>query len=163
MTLPSRLRQLTQCLIWLSLGACDASSGARSSTDQAELARLVKLDLPINTVRWEVFGTPEYAGGVPGPTDYVTLIAEIEPAMSFAQTNTAETARITPDSARPWLSPDLRTLFTQHSNSQPVLSRVGNCAPLQAELTKSGEKVQGFLCSGKASSVVYLTPYSSSE
>ena len=163
MTLPSRLRQLALCLIWLSLGACDASSGARSSTDQAELARMVKLDLPINTVRWEVFGTPEHAGGVPGPTDYVTLIAEIAPAIPVAPANTAETAWITPGSARPWLSPNVKTLFTQHSNSQPVISHLGNCAPLQAELTKSGEKVQGFLCSGKASSVVYLTPYSSSE
>jgi len=163
MTLPSRLRQLALCLIWLSLGACDASSGARSSTDQAELARLVKLNLPIKLVRWEVFGTPEYSGGVPGPTDYVTLIAEIAPAAPVPQTNTAETAWITPGAARPWLSPNVKTLFTQHSNSQPVISHLGNCAPLQAALRKSGEKVQGFLCSGKASSVVYLTLYSSSE
>jgi len=159
----SRLHQVAPWLILLSLSACDANSCARSSTDQAELARLVKLDLPIKSVRWEVFGTPEYSGGVPGPTDYVTLIAEIAPAMPVAQTNTAETAWITPGAARLWLSPDVRTLFTQHSNSQPVLSHLGNCAPLQAAVTKSGEKVQGFLCSSKASSVVYLTLYSSSE
>lgn len=163
MTSPSRLRQLALWSIWLSLGACDASSSARSSTDQAELARLVRLDLPINTVRWEVFGTSEYTVGVPGPTDYVTLIAEIAPTIPVPQTNTAETAWITPGSARPWLSPGFKTLLTQHRNSQPILSRVGYCAPLQAKLEKSGEKVQGFLCSGRASSMVYLTLYSSSE
>ena len=163
MTMLSRLHQLALYLIWLSLSACDASGGARDSTDQAELARLIKLGLPIKSVRWEVFGTPEYTVGVPGPTDYVTLIAELAPAIPVPQTNTAETAWITPGSARPWLSPGFRTLFTQHSNLQPVLSRVGHCAPFQAKLTKSGEKVQGFLCSGKASSIVYLTLYSSSE
>lgn len=161
--MPSRLHQLALWLILLSLVACDASSGVRYSTDQAELIRLVKLDLPINTVRWEVFSTPESTGLVPGPTDYVTLIAEIAPAMRVAQANPAETAWITPGSARRWLSPDFRAMFTQHSNSRSVLRHIGNCAALHAELTKSGKKVQGFLCSGEASSVVYLTLHSAFE
>jgi len=61
------------------------------------------------------------------------------------------------------LSPDFRRLFSQHSNSKSQLFHVGNCAPLLAVLKKSGEKVQGFLCSGKASSVVYLTLYAPSN
>src|ERR1700712_2222985 len=29
----------------------------------------------LTDVQWEVFGTPEWSGGVPGPTDFVSLIA----------------------------------------------------------------------------------------
>lgn len=147
----------------LTLAACDPVSSPRHSDNRTALLNLVKLDLPIGTARWEVFGTPEYTGGVPGPTDYVTLIAEVAPAIPAAGTNTGETAWITPGVARPWLSPDFKSVFAQHSNSNTLLSHVGDCRSLHATLTKSGEKVQGFLCSGKASSVVYLTLYSSFE
>lgn len=121
----------------------------KHSDNRVALLKLVKLDLPIDTVRWEVFGTPESTGLVPGSTNFLTLIAEISPAILVAQTNTAETAWITPGAARLWLTPSSRALRTQHSNSQAVPYSAGNCAPLQAELTKSGEKVQVFLCSGK--------------
>lgn len=78
--MPPCIHQLVLCLICLSLGASDAEGGARHSVDQAELVRLIMLGLPIHTVRWEVFGTPEYTNGAPEPTDHVTFIAEIAPA-----------------------------------------------------------------------------------
>lgn len=82
-----------------TLVSCDAFSMSKHSEDRAALLKFVKLDLPINTVRWEVFSTPESTGLAPGPTDNVTLIAEISPAIPVAETNTAETAWITPGAA----------------------------------------------------------------
>ena len=48
------------------------------STNLAALAEIVDLGFPATSVRYEIFSMPEPGGGIPGPTDYVTLIAELE-------------------------------------------------------------------------------------
>ena len=74
-------------------------------TDVAAFNGLVTVDIQPRTVSWEVFGTPEYTGGVPGPTDHVTLIAQTEASNDekFDQRPTTGTVWIAPESSRPWL------------------------------------------------------------
>lgn len=61
----------------LLASGCDPKGNFNESSDVAAFHQLVELDLPAKSVRWEVFGTPEYSIGVPGPTDFVTLGAEL--------------------------------------------------------------------------------------
>ena len=49
--------------------------GQHFSDDVEALRRVVELDTNPAAIRWEIFGTPEYVGGVPGPIDFVTLVA----------------------------------------------------------------------------------------
>lgn len=60
--------------------ACLAAAGCAPdnapSHSSAELERQVTADVPAAGVTWQIFGTPEYTGGLPAPTDYMTLIAE---------------------------------------------------------------------------------------
>jgi len=146
------------CTVLLLMG-CNVRGEMKESEDLVALRELVKLDLHINTVRWEVFGTPGYAGGVPGPTDYVTLIAEITPSVAFNATDGPSDINvwIAPEAARPWLSPHFRSLFAKHSNAQLELSNSKNCRTLKAKVKRTGKSVEGFVCSNSNKSVVYLT------
>jgi hypothetical protein len=60
------------------LNGCNIENeSGKISTDISALQKIVSLDMATPSGKWEIFGTPEYTGGVPAPTDYVTLIAEI--------------------------------------------------------------------------------------
>lgn len=50
-------------------GRGSSNADQTSPLDLAALRAKAKLDLPVRAVAWEVFGTPEYKGGAPGPTD----------------------------------------------------------------------------------------------
>lgn len=60
----------------LTLAGCHVNSSEQQpSRDLTALQAKVKIDLPIRSATWDIFGTPEYKGGVPGPTDLQTLVA----------------------------------------------------------------------------------------
>lgn len=129
------------------------------SDDSVGLRNLVELELPIKTVRWEVFGTPEYTGGVPGPTDYITLIAEVSPAdqKTFEARQETGTVWIAPESARPWLTERFRLMLSTHRNTTVDLSRAFNCRRFEARIKTTGKIADGFICNDSGRSLVYLT------
>jgi len=145
----------------LVLSGCDSEN--KYSDDKAALLKLVKLDLPFDTVRWEVFGTPEQSFPVPGPTDFYTLVVEIAPAVPRSGTPSAQAVWIAPEAARSWLSPAYQSLFTEYRNGRVQLSSMPGCRPLETEVATSGRRLQGFLCSNAASSVAYLMLSDGSE
>jgi len=59
-------------------GCSNDESNKKVSSSTAELQSIVDIPPSIQSIRWEIFGTPEYHGGVPGPTDFVTLEAEVD-------------------------------------------------------------------------------------
>ncbi|MYN18397.1 hypothetical protein GTP81_16725 [Rugamonas sp. FT107W] len=124
------------------------------------LREVVNVQIPATSARWEAFGTPEYKGGVPGPTDFTTLIAELQPADGAwfaAQNETAGTSFIAPEAARPWLSEPFRHLLAEHKNTTADLSALRDCRPYATTLKKSGSPVQGFVCGGDRRLLLYLT------
>jgi hypothetical protein len=137
---------------------CDMEK-QKVSDDIVEFRSLVDTDLGAKSVRWEVFGTPEYTGGVPGPTDYVTLIAEVEPWDQERFEARPETGKqgITPEAARPWLSEGFRSMLAKHRNDSTDLSSIYNCRKFEAKIKKSQRPVNGFICNDSGKSLVYLT------
>jgi hypothetical protein len=137
---------------------CDMKNG-KVSDDIVEFRNLVETDLRANSVRWEIFGTPEYTGGVPGPTDYITLIAEVEPWDQERFEARPKTGKevITPEAARPWLTEGFRVMLAKHRNASTDLSSMYNCRKFEAKIKKSQRPVNGFICNRSGRSLVYLT------
>lgn len=117
------------------------------SRNIAELQATVRLAVPAKAIKWEIFGTPEDTGGFGvGPTDYITLVAELEPsdAQWFAsQEGELGHVWIAPESARAWLSDYFRALLIKSDGN---MSELKNCKPFQTEMTTSGRIVKGFSC-----------------
>ena len=98
-------------------------AAAKVSTDLDALRNTITLDIAANAGTWEIFGTPEYRGGIPAPTDYVTVIAELSLADAGAAFPREPAGRrmVAPEAARPWLS-KLRARGSSRSH-RPVLRR----------------------------------------
>lgn len=140
------------------LAGCNASH-ERVSDDVKLLRNLVEIDLSVHAARWEVFNTPEYIGGIPGPADYITLIAEIEPADSerFQSKPRGGIVWVAPEAARSWLVEDFRKVISKYRNGDMDLSVEKNCRKLQGTLRKAAKPIHGFVCNSVGKSLIYLT------
>lgn len=131
------------------------------SLNLAALQAKVKLDLPVRSASWEVFGTPEYKGGVPGPTDLQTLIAELVLTDANFKLNSklalAGEVFIAPESARGWLSPRFKALMEQARNSTEDMGRAHGCFRYDTRLLESGRAIDGFVCISANRALLYLT------
>jgi hypothetical protein len=130
------------------------------STDIAAFRNLIDPPMRIQSIRWEMFNTPEHALSVPGPTDYVTLIAQIEPSArtdEVAESSPGAEVWIAPNAARPWLDDEYRTFLSMYQDKPIGLANSVSCHRLQAKLNRAKEVVEGFICKGQASTLLYLT------
>lgn len=135
------------------------------SEDAGALKSIVQIPAETTSARWEIFGTPEYTGGVPGPTDYMTLIAELNPDEKLwtALPNGGPTeVYIVPEAARPWLSNDFRLLLDRSKNANLTVSNKNNCKSYTTRLIKTGRQVSGFICKGVNRLLLYMMALSSS-
>jgi hypothetical protein len=132
---------------------------SKVSTDVAALEQIVHLDFTPASVKWEVFGTPEYVGGVPGSTDIVTLIAEVTPqdSSTFDVRPPAGKIWIAPESARSWLSAPFHAMLDKQKNATVDFSTRANCRALNATRKPPGGTVKGFACTESGRMLVYLT------
>ncbi|MYN04513.1 hypothetical protein GTP41_20690 [Pseudoduganella sp. DS3] len=144
----------------LALSACkDDDAKPPQSEDAAALGAIISIEFPIKSARWDVFGTPEYSGGVPGPTDYITLMAELEPADNWFASlkEPTGTTAVVPEAARPWLTSSFRGLMEKSRNSNVDLSSHADCRKYATTVKKSGRPVQGFVCNDDGKLLMYLT------
>lgn len=154
-----RLLAAIALTVALSLGACGDEDEGGPSNDMSELASTVSLGLPAAKGTFEIVYTPESRGMLPGPTDYVSLVAELEipggspppRADSHALADTYALSGMT----RPWLSQPFRALLKAASSDRMALGRAG-CEPFAAKITKSGRDVSGFSCRRGARMLIYL-------
>lgn len=127
------------------------------SRDIGELQQVVRINIPAKSIKWEIFGTPEDKGaGAPGPTDYITLVAEVEnPDNSWIASlrDNAANEWIAPESARPWLSPYFQTLL---KGARTNKSGLNQCKKYQVELTKTRKLVDGFVCQHKGTLLIHV-------
>lgn len=131
------------------------------SRNLTDLRATVQIDLPVSSATWEVFATPEYRGGVPGPTDLQTLLAEVVLSdaeyLSKARFSLAGEVFVAPESPRAWLSPEFKALMNRVRNSSEDMGRSFGCFRYDTRLTDSGRPVSGFLCVSATRALLYLT------
>jgi hypothetical protein len=156
------LKLTTLFALLLAIGCSREDQIGKVSANLVTLREIIDLQIPAKSARWETFGTPEYNGGVPGPTDYITLVAELESDSSENETNKVPTGitYIAPEAARPWLSDDFRTILAQNKNTDVDLSRKAECRKYATTLKKTGKPVGGFVCSKSGQMLLYLTLWS---
>ncbi|MTW01504.1 hypothetical protein [Pseudoduganella ginsengisoli] len=144
----------------LMLAGCDTSSSrSHVSPDMTKLTGLIDLNIQAQSVQWEIVGTPEYQGGVPGPTDFVTLVAEFNGASVGAQapgSSAATTAYIVPNAARPWTSAVFQTFLAEKANTVVDIGALPHCRPYQTRLTKTGNSAHGFVCASQGRALLYV-------
>jgi hypothetical protein len=140
-------------------------SGCRStgnignfSADTAALQRIVAFDFTPQSAKWEVFGTPEYTGGVPAPTDYLTLVVELSPIArtAFDAMPRAKTVWIAPEAPRVWLSGPFLSMLEKEKNTTVDFSVRPDCRALKAIRGQSGKVVNGLLCTHADKMLVYI-------
>jgi hypothetical protein len=144
----------------LCISGCSAQDKkTKVSDDIKALQQLVDISADLKSARWEMFGTPEYDGGVPGRTDYMTLVAEIEPithAESFTAGTSDKRIYIVPEAARPWLSSRFRSILEANKNANIDLGTTAGCHVYSAKIKKSGRVVSGFSCEKSKKVLLYL-------
>ena len=145
----------------LHISGCSAQDKKlKASDDVKALQQLVDLSPDLKSARWEMFGTPEYEGGVPGPTDYMTLVAEVEPvtnAESFTSGTNDKAIYIVPEAARPWLSSHFQSILAKNKNANFDLATTAGCHAYETKVKRSGRKVNGFSCEKSGKVLVYLS------
>lgn len=145
----------------LCISGCSAQDKKLKASDDAKaLEQLVDVPANLKYARWEMFGTPEYEGGVLGRTDYMTLVAEIEPvtnAESFTSGTNDKTIYIVPEAARPWLSSHFHSILEKNKNANFDLATAAGCHAYETKVKKSGRKISGFSCEESGKVLVYLS------
>jgi hypothetical protein len=150
---------LTLLATILLIGCNMKNESIKVSTDILALQKIVILDMNPTSGKWEIFGTPEYTGGAPAPTDFITLIAEIPSTEDdkFRSTPHAGGIWIAPESARPWISNSFRTMLEKSRNLTVDFSKRPECRSLTATLRQTKKKVEGFSCNRDGRTLLYLT------
>ena len=156
---------LTVAILLAAAGLCVSACSPQDkklkvSDDIKALQQLVDIPADLKSARWEMFGTPEYDGGVPGHTDYMTLVAEIEPLThtdGFTRGTNDKLIYIVPEAARPWLSNQFRTMLEKNRNANINLTTAGGCHEYDTKIKGSGRKVSGFSCKKSGKILIYLS------
>jgi hypothetical protein len=145
----------------LFLDGCSMEDPIPTPSDNlSALREIVNLQIPAKSGRWEVFSTPDYKGGIPGPTDYTTLVAELESSQLHwlnAFKEPAGVNYVAPEAGRLWLREPFRQLLLKNKNSRADLSQQSHCRKYQTALKKTDKPVDGFVCADGDHLLVYLT------
>lgn len=141
------------------LAGCDIRNYPKESRDVEAFKNLITLEFPVTNIQWEIIGTPENTIGVPGPTDYVSLVAEIEPVNEGIFTSLSPNKKIwiASKAARPWMDENSRTFLTKNKNTVIDVSAMENCRTISAKLTKSNTPVTGVICRNKNKMLMHIT------
>ena len=135
-------------------------SHAAVSTDIRRFREIVDIEFPLASAKWEIFGTPEYKGGPPGPTDFITLIAELHSAETrFFRELSIPTGNelVAPEATREWLSLRFREMLAAKVVDDKEFSAKFNCREYSTTMRQSGRKVSGFICPDGEVYLLYLT------
>lgn len=144
---------------FILLAGCNVRNFPEESRDVEAFKNLINLEFPVINVQWEIIGTPDNTIGVPGPTDYVSLVAEIEPVNEGIFTSLSPNRKIwiAPKAARPWMDENSRSFLTKNKNTVIDVSAIENCRTISAKLTKSNTPVTGVICRNKHKMLMHIT------
>lgn len=148
----------TATLLTLLAGCSPQENQKKSSTDVDGLKKLITLPFPYTNARWELFATPEDDGGIPGPTDYITLVAEIGPRndQQFNSLPRAPLFRALPNAARSWMNAASRRLLNSLHAPNAELSHHPDCRMVAGLIKRSSRAVTGYLCTSEDRLLLYM-------
>lgn len=133
--------------------------GPRIETSIAEFRKRIDIQIPIKSIKWQEFGSPEYLGaGAPGPTDNVVLIAEMEtsdPNWFKPEPKSEFIMRVVPESARPWLFEPFRIEMKKSMPKNDYRPAIP-CKDYSTTFTKTKNPVEGFICAVQGKVLLYL-------
>ncbi len=135
----------------------DAPDAPKLNRDTAELRNKVNIDIPMTSVKWQIFRWPD-GGFPPAPDPFTLLVAEIEladPAW-FKPHGVVEYGAHARNAARPWLSEPFKSLMTKAATDQDALAAAG-CGRFESSMRSSGRPVSGFICKASGKILIYLT------
>jgi hypothetical protein len=142
----------------LTLGCSMNESTAAVSTDVSKLRSVLVFKFPIESVKWEMFSTPE-STGVGGETDFVTIVAEFSSSRSlaeYASTGPGGKVFVVPGAQRGWLSKPSADLLGKIRNSAVDVAEWPSCRKVEVSGAKSGRPLKAFVCDGGAVSLLYI-------
>lgn len=143
----------------LLLGGCSFEDPKPQSEDIAALRKLINIPIHAKSARWDMFGTPETRErGIPGPTDFHTLVAELDHEQEWFSTLKEPTGEIfiVPEAARPWLTKEFHDLLERNKTSRADLSSQADCRKYATSVAKSGRQINGFACKAAGRILLYL-------
>lgn len=149
------LASLTLCILFRCQVDAEKS---KASSDADSFNKIFALDVAFKSIAWEMFDTPEYKGGIPAPTDFVTLIAQIEPGndAKFEDRPPSMPIWIAPESSRRWLDTDFRNFLERSKGKTIDISREKDCRALTGILRRTSEPVNGFMCKSEKKILIYI-------
>lgn len=153
------LTTFSTCALTLLLSWCNSSENPKqSSTDIDVLKKLINLQFPYASARWELVPTPEFNVGVPGPTDYITLVAEIGPRddQKFSSLPMAESFRPLPNTVRNWMNAESRILLSTSNAASAGVAHHSDCRYVTGTLMRSSRTVTGHLCPSANRMLLYM-------
>ncbi|MGW8391024.1 hypothetical protein [Pseudoduganella sp. HUAS MS19] len=140
-------------------GGCSFEAPKPKSEDIAALRAIINIPPAVKSARWDIFGTPETTGWtIPGPTDFHTLVAELDQDEDWFSPLKEPTGDIfiVPEAARPWLSREFRELLQKNKTSRANLSSQADCRKYSTTVTQSGRPLDGFVCRSSKRILMYL-------
>lgn len=147
------------CALAVLLAWCNSfEDPEQSSTDIDALKKLINLQFPYTSARWELVPTPELSGAVPGPTDYITLVAEIGPHndQEFSSLPMAELFHPIPNTARSWMNAESRSLLSTSNAASSGRPQHSDCRNVTGILMRSSRTVTGHLCPSADRMLLYM-------
>jgi hypothetical protein len=160
------LKRILALMLLTALTACSKDTENKLySNELLALKKVVAIPNEVLSAKWEIFRSPEYAN-IPGPSDFVALVAQIEIKDGSFLTRPSVDAKeeyIVPQASRPWLSKEFKTLMAKHQNSRIEISQIGDCSPYSAKMTKGGRLVNGIACVSGNRYLIYLLLQSDSQ
>lgn len=143
----------------LPLGACSFEDQKPQSEDISALRKLINIPVQVKSARWDIFDTPETRDRqIPGPTDFHTLVAELDHGQDWFSSLKEPTGEIfiVPEAARPWLAKEFRDLLEKNRTSRADLSSQADCRKYATSVATSGREIHGFVCKAADRILLYL-------
>ncbi len=129
-----------------------------AKSDSTELRQFINIDIPITSVKWEIFRSPDDSF-FPAPDVYSILIADIELSdPSWYKPRPVLTTRgdVMPESAREWLSQPFKDLMHRAPRDDNALAAF-KCSEFSTSIKSSGRVVDGYICPSPGRVLLYIT------
>jgi hypothetical protein len=145
--------------LFLLLKASVTAPPPQVKSDATELRDIVNLDIPISSVKWEVFRSPDDSF-FPAPDVSTELIAEIvlaDPSWFKPDGPIRSNWSLQAEFALPWLSDTFKRFMERATKKDDVIANAPNCGEFKSSIKQSGRPVEGFICAAEGKILLHLT------
>lgn len=128
----------------------------KPTTDPLELKKIVTIEHQINNLKWELFGTPEWSGTPPAPTDFASIIITGEISDAKAPPKSEDSNLFIPqNSKRNWLNHEQNLIIASLIEGKNPLPPV-NCITRTFKSSSNNEDLEGIECRYNSSIIIII-------